>query len=190
MATAYPLAWPLGWPRTERPTTSRFQTSIPKAIANVETTLKRFASDSGKPITGIVISSNYTLGDRKPKDAGVAVYFTWAGVSTCYAVDRYVTVEDNLQAIHHCVEAERTKLRHGGLNVVIAAFRGYAALPPPGIQDDPWVVLGITPTTNVDAIKAAHRNLATTLHPDRGGDEGAMARINAARDRALAEARR
>jgi hypothetical protein len=189
MTTAFPLSWPFSWPRSKGREQSRFKTTLDQALHNVETELRRFGADSGKPISGVVISSNYTLADRNPSDPGVAVYFTWDGLPTCIAVDRYGKIADNLQAIFRCLEAERTKLRHGGLNVVRSAFRGYAALPPPGAEDDPWVMLQIKPTKNVEAIQAAYKNLAGTLHPDKGGSDDAMARLNAARDRALREAR-
>lgn len=147
MTQAYPLHWPEGWPRTERPGSSRFDTSISKALKNVQDGLRLFAQDSGRKVEDVVISSNVTLGEQKPGDSGVAVYFSWDGISTCIAVDRYQKVEDNLQAIYHCIEAERTKLRHGGLNLVRAAFRGYAALPPPGSANRrKWFeVLGVRP---------------------------------------------
>lgn len=182
MTTAYPLHWPPGWPRTTARQSSRFNTSLTAALKNVEDSLRRFGADSGKPITGIVISSNYTLGSARPADPGIAVYFTWAGTSTCIAVDRYVKLEENLQAIHHCLEAERTKLRHGGINVVLAAFRGYAALPPPGTTAPWWEVLGLPQGAPKEMIKARYHSLAKQLHPDTGagGDAAAMARVNAA----------
>jgi len=128
----FPLAWPDQYPRHKPPyLTSKFNTTLSGALKNVQKSVEMFSKDSGKKVTDVLISSNVTLGQQRPKNPGVAVYFTWDGISTCIAVDRYKKVEDNLQAIHHCIEAERTKMRHGGLNVVRAAFRGYAALPPP-----------------------------------------------------------
>lgn len=189
MATAYPLHWPDLWPRTERPTTSQFRSSLNAALNNVQDSLKRFAVDSGKKVENILISSNVTLGNMSPKESGVAVYFTWDGISTCIAVDRYQKIEDNLQAIHHCIEAERTKLRHGGINLVKAAFRGYAALPPPSGQSSrSWrEVLELVGTVNSQMIEDAFRRLAKVRHPDAGGSTIAMAELNAARQQALKE---
>lgn len=189
MATAFPLSWPAGWPRTKSPENDRFKTTLPSSIGNVEASLRKFATDSGKKVENMLVSSNYTLTDRNPADAGVAVYFTWDGISTCIAVDRYKRIEANLQAIHHCVEAERTKLRHGGINLVKAAFRGYAALPPPGTSNAPhWSqVLGVPRNATAEIISTAYREKARTAHPDTGGSAEAMAALNAARDAALAE---
>lgn len=189
MTQAYPLTWPKEWPRTMNPEGSRFDTTISKAMNNVTKSLEMFAKDSGKKVESIVVSSNVTLGAQNPKDAGVAIYFTWDGISTCIAVDRYRRVEENLQAIHHCVEAERTKLRHGGLNLVRAAFRGYAALPPPSAPSGRnWTdVLGLTSRCTREDIENSYKAKAKKAHPDTGGSTEAMAELNAARAQALKE---
>lgn len=192
MTQAYPLTWPENWPRTRAPGKSQFKTSISAALNNVQDSLRRFGSDSGKKIEAVVISSNVTLGDQRPADCGVAVYFTWDGISTCIAVDRYAKVEENLQAIHHCIEAERTKLRHGGLNIVKAAFRGYAALPPPsaGTSRPWWDVLechDLAARTPMDKLEESYKRLAKKHHPDAvGGSAEKMAELNAA----IAQARK
>jgi hypothetical protein len=87
------------------------------------------------------------------------------------------------KAIHHVIEAERTKLRHGGLNLVRAAFRGYAALPPPSKpMDRPWEVLGVQPNATVEQIEAAYRQKARKAHPDAPGGSGeAMQVLNVAK---------
>lgn len=185
MTQAYPLHWPEGWPRTKAPGPSQFRTTISGALGNVQDSVRKFGADSGQDVKNVVISSNVTLGVMRPADPGVAVYFTWDGISTCIAVDRYKKVEDNLQAIHRVIEAERTKLRHGGLNIVRAAFRGYAALPPPGAAK-PWrQILGDCKT--IDEAKASHTGLAKVHHPDVGGSAAVMADINAALDAARKE---
>lgn len=187
MTQAYPLHWPDGWPRTKSKAQSRFKTSVAGAIANVEDSLRRFASDSNRKVENVVISSNYSLTDRNPQDGGVAIYFSWDGISTCIAVDRYPRIEDNLQAIHHCIEAERTKLRHGGINLVRAAFRGYAALPPPSSGAKPWrEVLQVTADCSLPSAEAAYQGLARRHHPDKGGSDAQMADLNLA----IAAARR
>lgn len=43
-------------------------------------------------------------------------------------------------------------------------------------------ILGVGPTDDAEAIRAAHRRLAAALHPDRGGSTELMRRINLARD--------
>lgn len=180
MTTAYPLAWPAGWARTALPGSSQFKTTLAGAIKNVQGSLALFAKDSGKRMENVLVSSNVSLIESNPKDSGVAVYFTWDGISTCIAVDRYKKIEENLQAIHHVIEAERTKLRHGGLNLVRAAFRGYAALPPPSDAANWWLVLDCQEHNTDKSIMDAYKELAKKNHPDNGGSVERMTQINAA----------
>ena len=48
-------------------------------------------------------------------------------------------------------------------------------------------LLGLSPDADADAIRAAHRRLIASVHPDRGGTEALAAQINAARDLLLAD---
>jgi hypothetical protein len=130
----------------------------------VKSSLQLFAKDSGKEVSNIVLSSNVGgLDVGQPRDTGVAAWFEWDGQQRCIAVDRYPKVEDNLQAIHHIIEARRTEMRHGGLHVVRQTFKGFTALPaPPGRKS--WrEVLGFRPDEQVDGsapIDARYRELA------------------------------
>jgi hypothetical protein len=181
--SAYPLAWPGGYPRTERPQASKFNVTLHKAMTDLEGALRLFGSDTGKKVSDVIISSNVTLGQSRPADPGVAVYFTWDGEQRCIAVDRYTKVEDNVRAIYYVLEARRTEMRHGGLTIVRAAFKGFTALPAP---EDWRTVLGLTgQNVTPDEIKRVYRQLAKSAHPDSGGSEAAMARLTAARDAAL-----
>jgi hypothetical protein len=183
---AYPLSWPEGLPRTERKVTSQFRTTLSAALKNVRKSLEAFSRDSGKAVSEISISSNVTLGQDRPPDTGVAVWFTWDGQQRCIAVDRYPKPEDNLQAIHHVLEARRTEMRHGGLHVVRQTFKGFTALPaPPGRKN--WrEVLQFKPGEPVAAaqVDSRYRDLAAKNHPDVGGSTEKMAELNAARKEA------
>ena len=48
-------------------------------------------------------------------------------------------------------------------------------------------LLGLSPDADPDAIRAAHRRLIASVHPDKGGTEALAAQINAARDLLLAD---
>lgn len=183
----YPLHWPENWPRNKQPAKSAFKTTLNGAIKNVQNSLKLFASDSGHKVENVIISSNVSLMNENPKDAGVAIYFTWDGIATCIAVDRYLKLEENLQAIHHVIEAERTKLRHGGLNLVRAAFRGYAALPAPAsLKTDPFEFLGLDKkTATAEDIERAYKTKARSLHPDGGGSTADFQKLQEAKASAL-----
>lgn len=185
-ATAFPLTWPTQFPRAKAREPGAFKTTLAGALKNVDDSLRRFASDSGKKIEGLVISSNVTLGVQRPEDPGVAVWFTWDGLQVCIAVDRYASVEGNLQAIHHIIEARRVELRHGTLALVRATFTGFRALPAPA-GSRWWEVLKLPQDAKRADVDAAYRRLAIAHHPDRGGDATKMAELNAARDEALKE---
>ncbi len=185
--TAYPLTWPQAFPRSRTPRESgSFKTTLYRSLENVQDSLRRFASDSRKKLDGLIISSNVTLGANNPIDPGVAVWFTWDGLSVCIAVDRYSRVEANLQAIHHIVEARRTELRHGTLALVRATFTGFAALPAPASEH--WgAVLGFEPGTvpTLADIEAAYRKLRSQHHPDRaGGNSEQFQRVQRAYEQA------
>jgi len=184
---AYPLTWPEGFPRTRTPGNDAFKSSLAGALKNVEDSLRRFAADSGKKIEQLVISSNVTLGQQRPADPGVAVWFNWDGLQVCIPVDRYAKVEANLQAIHHIIEARRTELRHGGLSIVRATFTGFKALPAP--KGSTWQeVLEFPPGSviSLEKAKEAYRRLSSKRHPDKGGSDEAMAALNKAWDQAQA----
>lgn len=177
--SAYPLHWPPAFPRSKVRERGAFKTTLAGALSNVQDSLRRFAGDSNKKLEGLVMSSNVTLGEQRPADPGVAVWFTWDGMGVCIAVDRYLTVEANLQAIHHIIEARRVELRHGTLALVRATFAGFLALPAPSGKEW-WQVLGVHQGAHVEAVKASYRKLASENHPDRGGDPAKMAEINEA----------
>ena len=185
---AYPLAWPAGLPRTAHRTRATFRVSMARAVEDALDSLRLFGKDTGGSITGLVISSNVTLGVSRPHDPGVAFYFRWDGAGRCIAVDKYDRPEDNLRAIFHIIEARRVELRHGGIGIVRAAFKGFAALPP-GSAEDWREVLGVGPGADLSEAETAFRRAARSAHPDLGGSTDEMARLNAAIAAARAELR-
>lgn len=185
--SAFPLTWPDAIPRSAHRNPSQFKTSIHGAIDNVQGSLRRFSSDTGKALKSIVISSNVTLGMNRPSDPGVAVWFVWDGMQVCIAVDRYAKVEENLQAIHHIIEARRTEMRHGGLAIVRASFRGFLALPAPAqVSWREVLSIRVEHPTRED-LKQAFHAAAKIAHPDHGGSNEAMQQVKAAYDQAIKE---
>ncbi|MEN5084316.1 J domain-containing protein [Bosea sp. TWI1241] len=184
MTVPFPLVWPIGFPRAKSRRSSQFKTSLAGALKNVQGSLRLFGSDSGRAVTNVVISSNVSLGQQRPADPGVAVWFSWDGEQRCFAVDLYAKPEENLQAIHHVLEARRTEMRHAGVFMAKAAMEGFAAaLPAPRAKT--WCdVLKVNETDDLTTIETAYRRLAAERHPDRGGSDAMMAELNAARDQA------
>lgn len=190
----FPLQWPDGMPRHARAREKgAFRTSLSAALENARKSLIAFGRDTGVAVkpASIVFSSNVGgLDPSTPTDPGIALWFEWDGALRCIAVDRYSTPAANLQAIYHVIEADRTKLRHGSLAIIRAAYRGFIALPAPGAKRAWREVLGISPslTPSVGTVEEHYRRLAKERHPDRpGGSSSAMAELNHARDEALKE---
>lgn len=186
-AAAYPLTWPPMFPRAKSREKGAFKTTLPNAMKNVDDSLRRFATDSGKRLSDIVISSNVSLGVNRPSDPGVAVWFTWDGMGVCIAVDRYQAIEANLQAIHHIIEARRVELRHGTLALVRATLQGFLALPAPAGAS--WrEVLGVGTLASATEIRDAFRAKRSETHPDKqGGDATRFDAVQKAYDQAVAE---
>ena len=182
----YPLAWPEHQRRTQNRVKSAFKATLPTAHKNVVSRLRLFASDTGTRLENARITSNASAFDViEPADPGIAVWFVWDGDVRCIAVDRYTTMKENLQALHHVLEARRTEFRHAGIEMVRTTFRGFrAALPAPGAIPW-WTILGVAPTATPDEINAAFKAKARELGAT--GNEAARSDLNVARDKGLAE---
>lgn len=181
----YPLCWPDNQPRCKSRAASQFRTELPKALKNVSDSLRLFAHDSGKALQFMQITSNVGLAGGNPADPGIAVWFQWDGAMRCIAVDRYAKVAENLQAIHHVMEARRVELRHAGIEMVRTTFRGFTALPPPPDQK-PWhELLGIAATASAEEIDAAYKAKARLLATENR--QADLQDLNVARDRARSQ---
>src|SRR4051794_26675 len=114
--TAHPLHWPNGWPKTEamRREHARFKTTISAALANLKKQIQLMGG------TGLVLSSNYTLGMENPKDCGVVAYFQWQGIAMAIPCDRWLRIEHNVQAIALTIEAMRGMERWGAKHMIKA----------------------------------------------------------------------
>ena len=190
---AFPLQWPLSVPRTKpEEKGDRF----PFKVDSWNSTLW-YVRDELKKLGAVneVISTNQPLradGEpyasfRKIDDPGVAVYFVLDGVHVCFPCDRWSTIGENLRAIQVHIENLR-RIQRLGVGKASQMFAGYKALTATaGEGEDPFLVLGVAKTATEDQIRAAHRALAIKAHPDAGGSSDQMARINSARDRALAQ---
>lgn len=197
----YPLQWPDGMPRHKGTRESgQFRSSLNAALENARKSLAAFGRDTGIQIRpeSIIFSSNVGgLGVSRPEDPGIALWFEWDGATRCIAVDRYSKPEANLQAIHHIIEADRTKLRHGSLEIIRTAYRGFIALPSPDHKRTWREVLEIEEvdylrkTVTTDDVRSAWKRLSRIHHPDNPeGSTELMAEINTARDEALKELER
>lgn len=212
--TAFPLAWPMGWPRTkahergDAPFFTEKKTWI--AAANYSgggyTSRhrgRRSMADCTDQIqrevgairgAQLVISTNVELkldglpysNRRPPEDQGAAVYFTLKKKPCVLACDKWARVEDNLWAIAKHIEALRGQERWG-VGSVEQAFAGYLRLPAPGSSGVPvwYAVLGCSVDATFAEARNAYIEKAKLAHPDApGGSHAAMLQLNAAWDQA------
>lgn len=189
---AYPLCWPANYQRTKYPTASKFKVS---SFARVRDELFREL----RLLVGyskVILSTNIPLTKdglpygrhATPSDRGVAVYFTYKGKPMSIACDKWMKVEDNMQGILKTVEAMRGIQRWGASEMLDRAFSGFAALPAPASEEQPWyVVLNVNPNCSLEEAKRARNTLAMKHHPDYGdnADSTMMIKINKAWEEAL-----
>jgi len=189
-ATAFPLQWPEGWPRTPygRRGPSRFGKNLGFGqIAKLQNELRLLGAQH------VVISSNVPLRQdglpyaseigKRYADPGVAVYFTLKRKALSMARDRYNTPWENIRSLILAIEAIRSIERHGGSTMMERAFSGFAAIAPPTWKK-PWrEVFGVGADWRGD-ITALYREKAKLRHPDAGGSDQQMAELNVAYDEA------
>lgn len=185
MSQAYPLQWPAGAPRCKRPASSAFgEVTIHRATHELLWEIERMGGSLP------VVSTNLELRNdglpyskqRAVEDHGVAVYFTRRGHQLVFACDRWDRIEHNMRAITKTIDAMRGIERWGSADLMERAFSGFEALPAP---EQWWQVLGVTEQATRADIAVAYRRLANGAHPDKGGTNAAMARLNTARDDGL-----
>lgn len=181
MTQAYPLQWPADWPRARGRKTAPFKVPPQQARKEMLEELTRLGAKD------VIVSTDQPLNRdgstslvrRYISDPGVAVYFKRKGKAVVLACDQYGEIHDNMRAIGKTAEAMRGIERWGASDILDRAFTGFEALPAP---EQWWQVLGLFEDASREAVDAAYRRLAPTAHPDHGGSDSAMARLNAARD--------
>lgn len=196
MTQAYPLHWPSGWPRARHRQRAQFGTTgRSRAGFKQQLTVAEARERLSDQLDALrarypTLSSNLELrldgtprsGLPEPADVGVALYFHLEGKPIALACDKWDRVADNIAAIAKHIEALRG-IDRWGVGTAAQAFAGYQALPAP---EQWWQVLGVPEHADPEQINTAYRFLARKAHPDAGGSNAAMARLNAARDQGLA----
>lgn len=181
----YPLQWPVGYPRTQRPARSLFKNpTLGIAVLQVIHEINRL---NGKVFNGsyahidTVISSNVPLrNDGLPRadymrsqitDKGVAVYFKYNDKDIVMCCDKWDTVESNMRAIALSIESLRAIERWGVSDFITRSFTGFKALPAaPGSARSWYDVMGFTePPRGFDHVLAHYKKMRIDLHPDKPG---------------------
>lgn len=172
-ATAYPLQWPDGWPRTAigRRQYSPFKQTFTSARDGLLAELSRLGAKQP------VISSDLMLRQdglplarqRNPDDVGVAVYFTYKDKQMVFACDKYRNITENMHAIRLSIEAIRGLERWGASDMMERAFTGFQAIPDQ--SGDAWRdVLAAHGIEDINVVRTNYQRLRALHHPDKGGD--------------------
>lgn len=193
MPDAYPLNWPKGVPRTpkedRRP--ARFnhhgqRLTVGNALRRLEREVtllggyyRRVSSDLRVRQDGWPMSKQ-----RVPDDPGIAVYFVLDERPICLPCDKWDRIADNIGAVAAHIDAMR-RIQRYGVGTTEQAFRGYTAQLY-AVDGSDWKTVLENPTTKAEA-KQTFLRLAKSAHPDAGGDEATMSRLNVAHRRAQTE---
>lgn len=189
MIEAYPLQWPVGYPRTKYPERNdRFDGTFARSRDEIMYQLKKMGA------INVVISTNIplkrdgspyaTYGVKDFNDNGVAVYFTIDGEPSVLCCDKWQRIEWNMRAIVKTIDAMRGLDRWGVSEILKRVFTGFKALPEQKSTGNWWEVLGIPKNATPDEIKKAYREKLHSVHPDKGGTAEEFEKVQ----RAYAEA--
>lgn len=185
MTQAYPLQWPAAHARTpvECRKASAFRVTQDKAQRNLVAEIGRLGGRDATISTNLPIRRDglpyADIARRHIPDQGVAVYFSYNGLTTCFACDRWATIGENMHAIALTIKALRGIERWGSGDMMQRAFNGFSALPPPLVTPAGrswWDVLEVSQNATREICEAQYRQLAKA----RQADHDAMVELNAA----------
>lgn len=188
-AESYPLYWPEGWKRERNPRHSAFKTGFGAARNFLNDELKRMGARA------VILSTNIPLRNDgqpranmpEPKDRGVAVYFARKEKELVFACDKFDRTQDNIYAIGKTIEALRGIERWGASDMMERAFSGFKALPSQTNGESWWSILGVDASATIEEVEAAFKAKAKVAHPDLGGSNDAIRKLNIARDQARSQ---
>jgi hypothetical protein len=188
-ASRFPLAWPRGWPRTAFNQRRRAPFRARGAPVSAWESVVRLTRELRLlGTTEEILSTNVRLrldgwprsDIADPEDRGAAVYFELKKKDVVLACDRWLRVADNIAALAQHIDALR-RIERYGVGRLEQAFAGYAALP--AHVEQWWDLLELdSRVSSIVEVDVAYKRLAKLRHPDNGGSQDAMAKLNEARE--------
>lgn len=178
-ASAFPLDWPAGWPRTPKNerqdgkykyrtgsgflTMARAQQGLYEELERLGATTLVVSSNLARRLDGGIRSRQAT-----PEDPGVAIYFDLNDKPMSMAMDDFNEPECNVRRLALAIKAMRDLERNGGGTMMERAFSGFSALPAPVQMGEHWsVTLNVPMDCTENEAKASYRRMARQYHPDR-----------------------
>jgi hypothetical protein len=127
--------------------------------------------------------TNYPRGARSgawsqtEADRTVKLTYTKQGKTITLVMGQQHRAVDNLRVLYLAVEAMRLNERRGISELLESAYLQLAA---PAQAIDPYELLEIRPDASLEVAEAAYKAKVKTVHPDKGGSELLMKRLNQA----------
>ncbi len=175
MYEAFPLQWPIGYPRETVRHGSNFKVTPDKARKELLAEIERLSGDKNP-----VISSNVPLRKRDGQmyadvandelaDPGVAIYFLYNENPVALACDHWKSPAENIRALSLTIDAIRGMGRWKCTQILERTFSGFPALPEVTAADTQiWNTLGLSSKPeNIDTIKSAYKAKVILVHPDK-----------------------
>lgn len=138
-------------------------------------------------------SDGLPYSDAEPESSAIVLSFNTPLATTplMYPCDTYMYWQDNLRAIALSLENLRAVNRYG-VTKRGEQYRGFQALPSPRGVMPPEAAARVLADfssfdadyilTDRDGVEGAWREAAKNVHPDTGGDDDTMRKVNEARD--------
>lgn len=187
----YPLYWPDSQPRTKESERINFPSSTNWTVMSVWREFYYEVERLTKFPWIFSSSAEWSTREGRPKsydpnDTGAALWFKRKkdGPWLCIACDKFNTLGGNIRAIQLIIEGRRREERYGTTAMIESAWSAFEVKALP-VAYEPWhIILEVAPDCPLEVAEAAYRALARKAHPDAGGTDFAMSRLNVAIDNA------
>lgn len=191
------IDWPVGWDRTppaERERNHSFQATLADTTKAIVAEMRRMDVDDWRASTGsggaYTKSNGLPKHNANPNDPGFVLRWSKDGEQFAVACDAYSRLRDNVRSVYLWVHETRMRgqrpVRTG--DTEFAAARLPAGDEEPVVaQEPPHEILEVAPDADEGVVQAAWRSKVKQAHPDSGGSQEELQRINAAKEAMLSE---
>lgn len=197
----YPLCWPECRPKSGCREWSRFDLFAPSNLLTRVLIYQIFEEMRLMGATDFTLSSNMRWeGDRDYEASGfpvftdrrlslddyngIALFFNLDGKSHVITSDKFDNVWCNLKALHYTVRDIRRMERYGCMSDFGMGFAGYLLDYDPHAEKvgfDWREFMGVdSGIDDIDVVRERYHELGKVMHPDNGGTESGMKRLNMA----------
>jgi hypothetical protein len=193
------IDWPPQFDRTdprERSRNNRFEKTLRQSIDDLEAELGRVGVDDWRLSTGAEHQKQnpkYPYADASPDDPGAVVRWSMDGEQYAVACDAYSRLRDNIRTLYLYIR-EKRKMEDRPVETGESEFAN-ARLPPGDEENDvvvagsaskqPHDVLDVAFDAPAEVVKAAYRSKVKDAHPDQGGTNAEMKRLQEAKEAML-----